>query len=89
MKGKALYPLGHTHDSICFFFEQQIMLIAGDTLFRGSIGRTYLLREYHKQIEKSVKEKLYTLNEDTRVIARHGNSTSIDYEMLHNSFVRA
>lgn len=89
LQGKALHTPGHTPGSMCFLFESKNLLIAGDTLFHGSIGRTDLWGGDFKKIEKSIQEKLYTLDEETSVITGHGESTSIGYEMRDNSFVRA
>ena len=89
LQGKALHTPGHTPGSMCFLFESQKLLIAGDTLFQGSIGRTDLWGGDFKKIEKSIQEKLYTLDEETSVITGHGESTSIGHEMRANSFVRA
>jgi glyoxylase-like metal-dependent hydrolase (beta-lactamase superfamily II) len=89
VQGKALHTPGHTPGSMCFLFEKQKLLIAGDTLFQGSIGRTDLWGGDYQQIEKSIQEELYTLDEETSVITGHGESTSIGYEMRSNSFVRA
>ena len=89
LQGKALHTPGHTPGSMCFLFESQKLLIAGDTLFQGSIGRTDLWGGDFKKIEKSIQEKLYTLDEETSVITGHGESTSIGREMRANSFVRA
>jgi glyoxylase-like metal-dependent hydrolase (beta-lactamase superfamily II) len=73
---------------MCFLFEKQKLLIAGDTLFQGSIGRTDLWGGDYQKIEESIREKLYTLDEDISVITGHGESTSIGDEMRSNSFVR-
>ncbi|MDP6656034.1 MAG: MBL fold metallo-hydrolase [SAR324 cluster bacterium] len=89
VQGKALHTPGHTPGSMCFLFENQKLLIAGDTLFQGSIGRTDLWGGDYQQIEKSIQEKLYTLDEETAVITGHGESTNIGHEMRSNSFVRA
>lgn len=88
IRGIALHTPGHTPGSMCFLFENNKLLIAGDTLFQGSIGRTDLWGGNFKKIEKSIKEKIYTLDEDIVVIAGHGESTSIGQEMRTNSFVR-
>ena len=71
-----------------FLFESQKLLIAGDTLFQGSIGRTDLWGGDFKKIEKSIQEKLYTLDEEPSVITGHGESTNIGHEMRANSIVR-
>ena len=89
IRGKALHTPGHTPGSMCFLFENFKLLIAGDTLFQGSIGRTDLWGGNFKDIEKSIKEKLYTLDEETLVITGHGESTSIGREIRFNYFVRS
>ena len=89
IKGKALHTPGHTPGSMCFLFEKIKLLIAGDTLFQGSIGRTDLWGGDYQQIEQSIKEKIYTLDEETKVVTGHGASTVIGQEMRYNSFVLA
>ena len=88
VKGKAIHTPGHTPGSMCFLFESKKFLIAGDTLFQGSIGRTDLWGGNFQKIEQSIKEKLYTLDEEIVVITGHGESTSIGREIRTNSFVR-
>ena len=88
VQGKALHTPGHTPGSMCFLFEKQKLLIAGDTIFQGSIGSTDLWGGDYQKIEESIREKLYTLDEDISVITGHGESTSIGHEMRSNSFVR-
>ena len=62
--------------------------LAGDTLFRGSIGRTDLWGGDAAAIERSIKQRLYTLDESTRVITGHGPETTIGFEVRNNQFVR-
>ena len=62
--------------------------MAGDTLFRESIGRTDLWGGDAQAIERSIKTRLYTLDEDTRVITGHGPETRIGFEIRFNPFVR-
>ncbi len=87
--GKALHTPGHTPGSMCFLFESQKLLIAGDTLFQGSIGRTDLWGGDYSKIEQSIQRELYTLDESTNVVTGHGESTTIGSEMRSNNFVRA
>jgi glyoxylase-like metal-dependent hydrolase (beta-lactamase superfamily II) len=84
----ALHTPGHTPGSMCFHFEEAKMVIAGDTLFRGSIGRTDLWGGDAEAIERSIIERLYSLDEATRVITGHGPETSIGFEVRFNPFVR-
>jgi glyoxylase-like metal-dependent hydrolase (beta-lactamase superfamily II) len=73
---------------MCFHFPAARMVIAGDTLFRESIGRTDLWGGDYAAIERSIKDRLYVLDEDTRVITGHGPETRIGHELRNNSFVR-
>ena len=84
----ATHTPGHTPGSMCFHLESEKLLLAGDTLFRGSIGRTDLWGGDAAAIERSIKKRLYTLDEATRVITGHGPETTIGYELRHNQFVR-
>lgn len=86
--GKALHTPGHTPGSMCFLFEKNKLLISGDTLFHGSIGRTDLWGGNFEEIKQSIKEKIYTLDEDILVIPGHGESTNIGQEIRTNSFIR-
>lgn len=87
--GQALFTPGHTPGSMSFWFESAKLLIAGDTLFRGSIGRTDLWGGDYPTIERSIRQQLYTLDEEATVITGHGPSTTIGHEMRHNGFIRA
>ena len=63
-------------------------MIAGDILFRGSIGRTDLWGGDYSTIEKSIKERIYSLDEEAEVITGHGPSTTIGAEKTGNMFVK-
>jgi glyoxylase-like metal-dependent hydrolase (beta-lactamase superfamily II) len=84
----ATHTPGHTPGSMCFHLESEKLLLAGDTLFRGSIGRTDLWGGDAAAIERSIKKRLYTLDEATRVITGHGPETTIGFEIRNNAFVR-
>ena len=86
--GVAIHTPGHTPGSISFWFEEYKTLIAGDTLFQGSIGRTDLPGGNFDQIITSIKERIYTLDDDAIVITGHGPNTAIGSEKTGNSFVR-
>ena len=77
---------GHTPGGICLYGEG--MLFSGDTLFRGSIGRTDFVGGSFDQIHDSIQRKLYTLPDDTRVFPGHEGETNIGWEKLNNPFVR-
>jgi glyoxylase-like metal-dependent hydrolase (beta-lactamase superfamily II) len=87
--GVTIHTPGHTPGSTCFWFEDAKLLIAGDTLFLGSIGRTDFPGGSFPQIVKSIRERLYTLDEEADVVTGHGPETNIGQEKYHNQFVRA
>ena len=89
IEGVALHTPGHTPGSMCFHFPGEKLLLGGDTLFQGSIGRTDLWGGDFEAIERSIRERLYTLDEATRVITGHGPETQIGIERESNQFVRA
>ncbi|MFT6300337.1 MAG: glyoxylase-like metal-dependent hydrolase (beta-lactamase superfamily II) [Saprospiraceae bacterium] len=87
--GVAIHTPGHTPGSTSFWFEQSNMLIAGDTLFKGAVGRTDFPGGNFDQIATSIRERIYTLNDDAIVVAGHGPSTTIGDEKQNNRFVRS
>jgi glyoxylase-like metal-dependent hydrolase (beta-lactamase superfamily II) len=68
--------------------KEQQFLIGGDVLFYNSIGRTDLPLGDHATLINSIRSKLYTLPDETKVYAGHGPETSIGHEKLNNPFVR-
>lgn len=84
----VLYTPGHSPDHVSLYFKQEGVLIAGDALFKESIGRTDLYKGSFEVLEKSIREKLYTLPDETRVLPGHGPETSIGYEKKNNAFVK-
>ena len=79
---------GHTEGSISLYFPAQKKLIAGDTLFAGSIGRTDLPGGSFEKIISSIHEKLLTLPDETIVVPGHGPLTSIGEERDSNPFLQ-
>ncbi len=77
---------GHSPDSICFYLCSKSFLFAGDTLFNGSIGRTDLPGGNHEQLLDSIRQKLYSLPDETAVFPGHGPRTSIGREKQTNPF---
>ncbi|MGZ3788006.1 MAG: MBL fold metallo-hydrolase [Bacteriovorax sp.] len=86
----TLHTPGHTPGSCCFYSEyfDTPHLFAGDTLFYQSIGRTDLPGGDGRQIIRSIKEKILTLPEETRVITGHGPDTVLEQEKKFNPFLR-
>ena len=80
---------GHTPGSLCFHLDSpNPLVISGDTLFAGSIGRTDLWGGDFDAIEQSIRERLYTLDDATIVVTGHGPETEIGREKESNQFFR-
>jgi hydroxyacylglutathione hydrolase len=82
-----LHTPGHTPGSTCLWIPSEQKLIAGDTLFRESVGRTDLPGGDSSAILRSIANKLLTLPEETVVIPGHGAATTISHEREHNPFL--
>jgi hydroxyacylglutathione hydrolase len=87
-QARVLHTPGHTQGSICLHFAPENLLLAGDTLFAGSIGRTDLPGGDSRQILRSLHERLMTLPDETRVIPGHGPETKIGQERDSNPFLQ-
>ncbi len=87
--GCCIHTPGHTPGSTSFYFENSKLLIAGDTLFQGSVGRTDFEGGDPVALKKSIQQRLYKLDESAAVITGHGPETTIGQEMRFNAFVRA
>jgi hydroxyacylglutathione hydrolase len=79
---------GHTQGSVCLHFAPMKMVLAGDTLFAGSIGRTDLPGGDFEQIIDSIQSRLLSLPDETRVIPGHGPATTIGAERRTNPFLK-
>lgn len=84
---QILHTPGHSPGSVSFYFENNSIVFAGDALFQMSIGRTDLPFGNQETLEKSIKEKLYTLPGKTVVAPGHGPVTNIEFEKNNNPFV--
>ncbi|MBI3666004.1 MAG: MBL fold metallo-hydrolase [Acidobacteria bacterium] len=79
---------GHTPGSICLLLPSENKLLAGDTLFRDSIGRTDLPGGNGRQILVSIRDKLLSLPDDLVVVPGHGELTTIGREREYNYFLQ-
>ena len=86
--GVCLHTPGHTPGSVSFWFEPANLLVAGDTLFRRSVGRTDFPGGDFDTLQRSIQERLYKLDDDAQVITGHGPGTTIGEEKFENPFVR-
>lgn len=86
MTAKLIATPGHTCGSCCYYFEDGKILVAGDTLFEESTGRTDFPTGSASEIVRSIKEKLFVLPEDVTVYPGHGAQTTIGHEKKYNPF---
>ena len=86
---KLIEVPGHSPGHLMFHIGSEKVLIGGDVLFQGSIGRTDLPGGNHEALLKNIKEKVYILPDDTVVYPGHGSETTIGREKRSNLFVRA
>jgi len=87
IQSEIIHTPGHTEGSLCIYIPAEKTLLAGDTLFAGSIGRTDLPGGSFEKIIRSIKNKLTVLPEDTLVVPGHGESTTISEEKQSNTFL--
>jgi glyoxylase-like metal-dependent hydrolase (beta-lactamase superfamily II) len=85
---QVLHTPGHTQGSVCLYFAPLKLLVAGDTIFEGSIGRTDLPGGNFDQIIHSIQTRLLPLPDETRVLTGHGPETTIGAERRNNPFMR-
>lgn len=83
-----LFTPGHSAGHIVFYSPEKKIIIGGDVLFRESIGRTDLPGGDYDTLIKSIKEKLFVLEDDIEVYPGHGPKTTIGYEKQYNPFLR-
>jgi hydroxyacylglutathione hydrolase len=83
----CLFTPGHAPGHIAFYIPSQNAVIAGDALFKGSIGRTDLPMGNHQQLLESIRFKLFTLPDETVVYPGHGPTTTIGFEKRTNPFL--
>jgi hydroxyacylglutathione hydrolase len=87
LSAEVIHTPGHTEGSVCLYFPLEKKLIAGDTLFAGSIGRTDLPGGSFKKIIQSLHEKVLALPGETVVVPGHGPLTTIGEEKESNPFL--
>ena len=79
---------GHTPGGLCFYSEADQLLVAGDVLFAGSVGRADLPGGDARALIPGIKDKLMVLPDGVRVIAGHGEMTTIGEERMYNPFLK-
>lgn len=87
-KFKIYHVPGHSPGSVVYHNEEQKFMISGDVLFEGSIGRTDLYKGNYDQLIDGITNKLFILDDETKVFSGHGNPTTIGFEKQYNPFFK-
>lgn len=85
---KMIATPGHTPGGACFYFENEGVLFAGDTLFCESVGRSDFEMGSESDLIRSIREKLFVLPDETLVLPGHMEPTTIGHEKIYNPFVQ-
>ena len=89
LEAEVIHTPGHTPGSLCLYFPKQELLLAGDTLFAGSVGRTDLPGGDTRALLRSIHTRLMTLPEQTLVVPGHGEETTLAQESETNPFLQS
>lgn len=85
-KLELIFAPGHSPAHLCFYSQADQIVIGGDVLFRGSIGRTDLPGGNHAQLINNIQQKLFVLPDDCTIYPGHGPETTIGFEKATNPF---
>jgi hydroxyacylglutathione hydrolase len=85
---QSLYTPGHAPGHLAFYVEDESLVLSGDALFAGSVGRTDLPGGSMEVLMRSIEERLLTLPDETRIFPGHGPQTEIGNERTTNPFLR-
>jgi len=88
-KFEVRHTPGHAPGHVIFYIKDKKTLIGGDTVFLESIGRTDLYKGDYHLLEKSIREQIYTLPDDTKILPGHGPNTTVGHEKKNNPFVKS
>ena len=83
----AIHAPGHTRGSVMYVINDEV-LVSGDVLFKGSIGRTDLPTGSHHEMMETLKKKVLPLSDDLRVLTGHGDETTIKWERKTNPYLK-
>ncbi len=86
LKFKVLHTPGHSPGSVSFVMEDAQIVFTGDLIFAGSIGRTDFPGGDYNTLIQSVREKIFPLGDEFRVLSGHGPVTTVGHEKVHNPF---
>jgi glyoxylase-like metal-dependent hydrolase (beta-lactamase superfamily II) len=85
--GRVIHTPGHTPGGCCLYFPDDALLLTGDTLFSGSVGRTDLPGGSFEQLASSIRERLYVLGDEVSFVPGHGPHGRLGHERRGNPFV--
>jgi len=86
IKLNVIHTPGHSPGGLCYLYDG--IIFVGDTLFQGSIGRTDFKDGSIVDLTNSIRNRLYSLPDDTKVYTGHGPETTIGFEKKYNAFVK-
>ena len=86
-KLKVITTPGHTEGGVVFYDEQSKSLFTGDTLFKGSIGRTDLQGGSYQDLMTSILKKIVPIGKDITIYPGHGDHTTLTEELMYNPFI--
>ena len=75
---------GHTKGGCCYYVEEDGVLFCGDTIFNGSVGRTDFYSGSLKELARSIRDRILTLPDETKLYSGHGDRTTVEYERNYN-----
>ena len=81
---KVIHTPGHTQGGCCYYDEEDMAMFCGDTIFNESVGRTDFYSGSASKLLNSIREKIMTLPDDTRLYSGHGEKTTVGYEKKYN-----
>jgi glyoxylase-like metal-dependent hydrolase (beta-lactamase superfamily II) len=84
---KVIHTPGHSPGHVSFYFETEALVVSGDVLFQGSIGRTDLPGGDHNQLIATIRSEFLNLPDATKVLSGHGDDTTIGAERRDNPFL--
>jgi hydroxyacylglutathione hydrolase len=84
---EIIHVPGHSPGHVVFYYEKEGILIGGDVLFHGSIGRTDLPGGNYETLISGIKEKLFSMPDETKVYCGHGPETTLGFEKKSNPFL--
>lgn len=84
---KVLHTPGHTPGGVCYYLEKEGVVFSGDTIFQESVGRSDFPGGSGSMLTRSIREKIFTLPDDTQIFSGHGDSTFVSHEKKYNMFV--